>query len=125
MEALFVTLIGSAIAGITFIAYRHPDGYQKLHGALTQVCTAVILLIVIFYFAQIWAASGILTEQLMKDPQQKIEYLEYSIKSVNSAVNWIVSSLLIGGASLSYLYFLRQLPKILNIDRSSPEADEE
>jgi len=70
MDTLLPALIVSAISALTFIAYKHPDGYARIHFTLRigTACISVLLFIFLMGYSIGFysAANGYLKSEIDK-----------------------------------------------------------
>ena len=112
MDALFVSLILSAISGCTFIAYKHPAGYRRIIDAI-RPHTFWLLSLVGWFIGSITSSSRHLKQSLSEDPKHTSESVSYSINSLYSDVTIIIWAIGIAVVSAPYLTFLYYLPRFL------------
>lgn len=87
MDGLTQTLIGLAISGITFIAYKHPEAYRKLE--LPQIVFKMITVFfggfILWSFAVKQTASNLapfIKESAVKDVNKVIESMTLPLKGM-------------------------------------------
>lgn len=109
MSAVWQTIVGtlicSAIGGITFIAYKHPRGYERMHAPLAWTVVGVLLLWITY---SIGVTSGY--HQAASKITENHPDIFVGTKPVSYAFLW---SLVVAVSAIFYLGFLRFLPHIL------------
>lgn len=96
----------AAVGGITYIAYKHPDGYERLHWLLRVLTVGTLVGLVIWDNAVTGTANGIFP---LVDPSKKAE-----MEAVIAALRlYVPTGLIISGAANIYFEFLGVLPMIL------------
>lgn len=73
MEALYVSLIGLAVSGITFIAYKHPVLYEKQFSPKIFIVSGLVFLAFVFHDAGVSDAHKELTPYLKDGVGEQIK----------------------------------------------------
>jgi len=120
-----IGLIGLALSGLTYIAYKHPVGYRKIYSILMLISGVVSLFFLSGNFAVVYTSIRSLGEkQLPLDASQKLEVvitsmditsLNSDITSLNEGLDFILWTVFAGALVMGYLFFLYKLPVILQI----------
>jgi hypothetical protein len=113
-DRLIAALFAALLTGITFIAYKHPDGYKRMYWPLVIALWAVSALAGAFIIGRS-VGNGDATLEILK--------LNPNIRTPNMTIPSPLSTLGIGMIPViayGYLLFLRFLPDILH----SPEKKE-
>lgn len=106
IETLTVSLILTFISGITFIAYRHPDGFHRIYIGLVFV-SSLILAIVIAYNSGVKSCQDVVYNSLSNPTRDSLNVL-LSQKNIASDIVIPVWFLF-----LIYINILLWLPDIL------------
>jgi len=114
METLITGLIVTAISGITFLAYKHQNGYRKIHQFIGPIATTGFMLASIWNYAV--STTAIELNQFIA-ADQSLNALN-SKRELEFPLMWVF----IATASL-YLYslFLLYLQQILDINDHKEE----
>ena len=111
LATVLAGLLLAAVSGITFIAYKHPEGYRRMHGPL-------IILVAVLWV--IWATYGMghqqgfyegLRQVRDQNPDVLLETPNYEISSL-----WVF---MLPSIPIIYFMFLGALPSILGTDIGS------
>ncbi len=108
--AIIATISLSLLTGITFIAYKHPKGYQKLYWPLVGLLFGEIIFRTIYNAG---LSAGFYTaidgvRVLNKEAYVKTPSLSYD------SIWWLMIPLIL----FIYFLFLNFLPAILELDKS-------
>ena len=107
MDKIVTGLVLAGISGITFVAYRHPQAYEKLWGWLALIDVLVVLGIVIWNTSS-YATNSAVIKFLKSDQWKEADDAVTKVR--------VQGSILIGLVVLSfYLQLLLYLPAILGI----------
>lgn len=110
METFLYSLLMSAIAGLTFIAYKHPKGYDRMFNYLYGFAFLIYAVAASWNFSSILFWSKIKYE--LTDEQIKIiEPIFDSYQMPSLKFNLIYFGV------LAYLIFLNQLPRLLEHEK--------
>ena len=120
MDALLSGLVLAAVTGVTFIAYKHPTGYQRLFALISTLGGAVIFLLVGYVAGEVSYAIGYLTQMLKDAPETPIKSVDDVINSLDTAIARFNRGLLIAVIAWGYFVFLTYLPKILAEEEKKP-----
>ena len=114
-EALFVAIIVAALSGITYLAYKHPDAYEKMYAVFAVGFMGIWIFLLSWNVAILTANSRVdkatryATEPIVTDAIDTL-YFPW----------WVFA---VGGAAYLYLTFLYKLPSLLADDKEQkPEA---
>ena len=121
-ETLIVTLSAAALSGLTIVAYKHPEGYQRI---FTFALPPLVMLALFITSAQIGALGyGISAayDNLQKYPNDPIKEHSFPIQSMHDASHFLITFYLYFLPAVAYLVFLRFLPQILGLSRSRGNA---
>ena len=122
IETLIYSLIVAAVTGLTFIAYKHPNGYKKIFWNITPLATMVLLMILAWNFGQLHSSIRITGEKLIEDSDAKIEDASFTITSMNDSLDNILIAVVVGLFVIGYLFFLYKLPTILESNNNDTTA---
>lgn len=93
-------------AGLTTLAYKHPKGYARLHEILWRVFTIIFFLYCVYEF-------GVLSGRSTMWPFVSADKFD-AARASGPALEWVfVYPMLIFVATISYLGFLRYLPRLV------------
>lgn len=114
MEKLITGLMIATISGITFIAYKHPEGYRNIHPFIGMIPALA------FIFAVIWNWAVVVTAQ-----ELHVFIASENLSKAREAreqLEWPVGWIFLANAGI-YLYtlFLLNLPKILEIEKKEKQ----
>lgn len=116
MESLVVSLAVAAATAITWLAYKHPEGYRLLFFALMIIVAGFTGWVIAELTGGIWGVSFL---KLMVD-----DHPEYSLSTVAKDIRGAYAhfgrfEILVMWDALvaSYLVFLRYLPRMLGPSR--------
>jgi len=118
-ETLTVSLILTAITGITILGYKHPPGYRRLAIPLITIISTTSCLLILFNCVAIWSAVGFLSEALSNQPGEPLKSQAYSIRMLLKSRQFITTAIAIWIPSIAYLIFLWHLPKIAPTSKSN------
>lgn len=113
IETLATGLILAAVTGLTVIAYKHPQGYNRIHGYL--YAGAVMIYIAVMAWSE---GVGIAYSEVTKFiPVDKQDAARKAIDAVQ--VSFALTFFVFVGVA-AYLIFLSLLPGILGLDKEKP-----
>jgi len=114
IESIFVGLVLATVSGITLIAYKHPDGFQRIYTNALGLVTMILISFIIFQILNIISAAGVIKHLATEMSTQPLSSIKERIDILSQSlwhIGWAVS---IFTAIFAYLFFLRKLPYILN-----------
>lgn len=123
MKTLVVTLIAAAITGLTFIAYKHPKGYQRIFNILLPISIIAPVVIIVANLGGASSNINHLAKELASEPNQPIQEVSFSITNLQQNERTVIITLAVGVAVIGYLTFLFFLPRILGADDSRDEEE--
>jgi hypothetical protein len=112
METLVTSLILASVSALGLLAYKHPNGYQKVGLVLMLLIGAVGLQSILFNYNELRGATRFLQKYLEENPEKPLHFVSYSISTAYGAVQTISWAALIVLASEVYLLLLWWLPAI-------------
>ena len=118
METLVSGIALAIISGLTFLAYKHPNAYRKMHTPLVAALCLVTI------GGMIWFSAVSYTFETMMEftPLDKFEEASQKIDSIRPPMWGVWASLVI----FFFLAFLSSLPDILGKQEPpSPKNGEE
>ena len=108
-------LLATVIGSLSFIAYKHPSGYEKLYRFLMPNAVFAALLLFVGWWAGMDTNARILLNESTTQPDETLADNARLITEIVSSFNAIYWLLGITAAAISLLLFLRYLHKILDI----------
>ncbi|MGM5020200.1 hypothetical protein [Tardiphaga sp. 367_B4_N1_1] len=104
--APMVTAGVAAVSAITFVAYKHPDGYQRLLWLFR------VVLVLSFVGLACWDIGSARTVTILSDFIEKSRWAEVTAK-IADWKNFVAPAAITIGVAFVYLEFLQLLPMIL------------
>jgi hypothetical protein len=110
MDKLVPGIVLAALSALTFVAYRHPDGYQRLMRPIRYVVP------VLFTAALVWDISSMRTLSNLYSFIDASKLNEAKAAADNTQMlNWYILGAYFAG--MLYLEFLSFLPEILSEEK--------
>jgi hypothetical protein len=122
IETLLYSLIVAAVSGLTFVAYRHPNGYRKIFSALVPVASMAMLSVVGWNLGALGSSIQSVGKALKNNPEEKIQSSSFSITSMNESFDYIIIAVVVGFFIIGYLFFLYKLPTILEANQNEKDT---
>ncbi len=119
IETLIISLVLAAISGLTFIAYKHPDGYKNLATPMLIVGLMIALVSVATKMGGLWWLIGNIAEELVKKPDQSLADVEFTIRRLAESKDDIQKILAVALPTIAYLVFLWHLPNVLGVNKDN------
>lgn len=116
MDKLIPGLVLAAIGALTWIAYKHPKGYERLYVPLSLVSVAI------FSSVGAWDISGYYTFDVLKAfiPPEKIAEAKKTINELRILEWWMGIAYFL---FITYLLLLLYLPYLLHEEKPPKEKD--
>ena len=114
IESIFVGLVLATVSGITFIAYKHPDGFQRIYTNVLGLVTMVLISFSIFQILNIISAAVVIKHLATEMPTQPLSSIKENIDVLSQSLWYIGWAVSIFAAVFAYLFILRKLPYILD-----------
>ena len=116
LETLIYSLILAVVSGLAFVAYRHPNGYEKIFIPSITLTSMAIIFVLASNFGTMHAHIRLLKDDVIERPEETIQQAAaFSINELNNAYDNILIVSTVGVAIIGYLFFLYKLPVILGI----------
>jgi hypothetical protein len=112
LETLAAGLILAAVSGLTYVAYKHPAGYQRLAMGILGVLGLAAMGILAYAFGGMWSMAGGLHDRL-SDTTATLASEAFAVKTLYSGTRLTGIVLIISALVFYYLLLLTQLPAIL------------
>ncbi len=125
IETLIVSLILAAISGVTFVAYKHPNGYRTIAKPLISITIVLCFFLVIWNLAGLTTNIRILKKNLDTNSDAKISESSYLIESMNQNLNSIIKAFIVVISLDGYLMFLWFLHPILGLQKEKKHVSED
>ena len=103
----------AAISGLTFIAYRHPNGYKKLVTPMLILGLVITLGILLGAMTTLLNGVSRMAEALARNPDLSLKEVRSTITMLVEDKDVIQKIILFAVPSVAYLTFLWHLPKIV------------
>ncbi len=116
-ETFVVTVFGAALSGLTFVVYRHPDGYRRIFLVVLPVCLFLAILICSDNLGYGLAMITSLHDDLQRNPNDPLNAHSFAIQQLYEKRELIKTFLMYLMPAIGYLIFLRFLPDILGLRR--------
>ncbi len=113
IETLIYSLIVAAVTGLSFIAYKHPNGYKKIFTSIMPLAIMALLMVLALNLGKLHSSIRIAGEMLLENPDATIQSASFSITSMNNSLDNILVVVVVGLFVIGYLFFLYKLPSIL------------
>jgi len=111
IETLVTGLILAAVSGLTFVAYKHPSGFDKLANILHIAAVSILIGLTIWNIAIDKAHI-----QLMKLLQEgALDKAQLALDEISLPTGWIIATFL---AFEFYILFLSYLPNLVKHDEN-------
>jgi hypothetical protein len=108
-DTIISAIVMAAISGLTFIAYKHPKGYARMHYPVMITFGAVWVLYATYSIGYVYGFGDAASAFLKLNPSA---YLHSPERESHSPTLWIF---LLPVLFIGYLSFLRALPYILGL----------
>jgi len=118
VATLIYSLIVAAVSGLTFVAYRHPNGYKKLFTALVPIASMALLFVLGMNLGALSSGIRSVGKDLTTAPEAKIQNSSFSITNMNESLDNIIMAVVVGFFVIGYLFFLYKLPTILESNKN-------
>jgi hypothetical protein len=115
LDNLIPAIVVAAISGLTFIAYKHPNGYGRIYMPLMYSAFGIFLVCGIFHTGYLLGFGDASVSYL------KLNKIPLNIPETPSNPYWILIAFCI---FVVYLSFLRVLPDILGFSSKNGKEDE-
>jgi hypothetical protein len=106
METIFSGLLLAAITGLTALAYKHPEGYAKIH----KVLSIILLLVVLSITSWNAAIDTFIVRILRASKSVDMSQIERVGDNLKVPFSWLVLGFM---GIYGYLLFLDFLPSIV------------
>ena len=118
-ETLLVTLAAAALSGLAFVAYKHPEGYQRMFNYALPPLAMLALVITSFQIGALESGISAAYDNLQRYPNDPLKDHAFPIQSMHDNLHFLMTFYLYCLPSLAYLIFLRFLPQILRVTKRS------
>jgi hypothetical protein len=109
IPSIVAGLVVAFVSGLTFVAYKHPAGYRKLHIPLIASAWGVFIIHMIYYFGETQgfyqALDGV--RELNKDKAVFFQTPSHA----SDPIWWFIIPM----SFVAYVTFLRALPSLLDL----------
>jgi TRAP-type C4-dicarboxylate transport system permease small subunit len=117
-QPLLVTIVGAILSGLSFIAYKHPEGYRRIFVVVFPICVFVAFIICEYHVGYIYAVIGSAYDDLQRYPDAALKDHAFPIQELYAKREFVRTFLMYFVPAIGYLAFLRFLPEILGLGRS-------
>lgn len=118
-ETTLIALLVPIVSGLTFVAYRHPDGYRRLMALLSPWAVGIALGFLLSRAYQGWSSLLMARTFSEQHPDWKLETIAKEVLKGHEAMGEFFNGGLIILAAVAYLAFLLLLPLILGTKGAS------
>lgn len=123
MENFLWGLLATLIGSLSFVAYKHPTGYQKVFRFLIPSVLSIPFFLLLRAWTTLHVAASILAEEVMENPTASIGDKSHLITGIDSALDQVYLILIITLAVLVFLVVLRYLPEILDMETDTKNSE--
>ncbi|WEN13871.1 hypothetical protein PY254_11520 [Rhodanobacter sp. AS-Z3] len=120
IETIASGLVLAMVSGLTFIAYKHPAGFGRLFFPIANVISSVAIGLCARALLEIAFAASIISHLAKDFPTRPMSDIAQNASTVVDSLKSFGFVVTIYLVVMAYLFFLRQLPKIL--DSTTPGA---
>jgi hypothetical protein len=114
-ETLLITLTVAALSGLTVVAYRHPEGYQRLFTFSLPPLVMLVLFITSAQFGSLNYGINAAYDNLQRYPNDPLKDHAFPAQSMHDTWHFLITFYLYFLPGFAYLIFLRFLPQILGL----------
>jgi DMSO reductase anchor subunit len=126
IETIVGGLILAVVSGLTFLAYKHNDGFRKILSVLAIPAVLLPLFYITFQFASIHTRIRLLGEKASEASGNTVEVFNSSIEKLNSDLTCAQWVLVISLVVWIYGAFLWFMPQILGLNKGeNPQSKED
>lgn len=118
IETIISGIVLAAISGLTFIAYKHPKGYFRIHIPLTTIIGSTMMCILFWNFGVMTAHSKLI-KFLVTDTRAEQDAI---IDSITVNVWWVVGINFVIMMYLTFLLFMRNIIPDESISKPKDES---
>jgi len=122
LNTLLPGLLLAIISGLTYLAYKHPKGYQKIFYILLPISFFVPFIITAANLGGAHSSIQRLAEDLARNPSRPIQEVSHSITALRQNEYTVHVTLVVGAIVIGYLTFLFFLQRILGADAGRDKA---
>lgn len=72
IEILIYSLIVTAVSGLTFVAYRHPNGYKKIYSAIIPFIAVSLIIYFAWNLGMMYGGIRWIGEYVIDNPDKTI-----------------------------------------------------
>jgi hypothetical protein len=112
IETIVSGLILAMLSGLTFLAYKHPDGFRRIGLILALPTVLLPFCYIVWQLGSIYSGIRLLGEKVSQTSGDKVEVFRSSIESLNNhltCLSWAVVFTLAVGAYGAFLWFMPQI----------------
>lgn len=121
LENLISSLVISAISAITWIAYKHPKGYEAFLPNLFILVLSIPLGIAFFALMTAYSESSAMIAVVKMDSNSLIATHSDAIQHIEQSASYALIATGISVVAFLYLFFLAQLPKFFTAENLNNE----
>lgn len=113
LQTLVASLIVAAVSSLTFVAYKHPQGFARMFPALLAGTGTIGLVYLIWQVLIIWSSAEIIDHLARTLPESPLESIQQHAHKLAASVRSSFICLAVLGGTWGYLFLLQRLPDIL------------
>ncbi|MCJ7778423.1 MAG: hypothetical protein MUP16_08935 [Sedimentisphaerales bacterium] len=117
IEAIVSGLVLAVLSGLTFLAYKHPDGFRRIGLVLAFPAVLLPLFYICMELGYIHGGIRLLGEEAASASGDKVEVFRSSIERLNDSLTCFFWAVAITLAAWVYVAFLWFMPQILGLQK--------
>lgn len=125
IETIVSGLVLAMLSGMTYLAYKHPDGFRRICSVLAPLAVLPFLYIV-FELGSIHNGIRLLGEEVTRVSGDKVEVFRFLTKRLNdnlTCLSWAVVITLAAGAYVAFLWFMPQILGLQKKQNTQPKEE--
>lgn len=115
IETIASGLVLAMVSGLSFIAYKHPAGFGRLFFPIANVITSVAAGLCVWALLNLALAASVISHLATEFPDKPMSTIAQNASTVVDSLKSLAVIVIVYVIVMAYLFFLRQLPKILGI----------
>ena len=113
---LFYPIVVSIITGISWIAYKHPNGYKNIFRVVLPIILLYSVGGICFNVGSLGEGINQLSKELARQPDASTTSIKFTADGLSKNFNMIMKIFIISLGVVGYMIFLYFLPSILEIN---------
>jgi len=128
IESLITGLVLAAVSGVTFIAYKHPNGYARMYFSLNMATLSMAFGLCVFNGLNVFGSASVINHLVSKMPDLPLSSLTVEASKLHYSLKFIACTVFVAAIILGYFALLKYLPQVLGLngkgDAGQPSSNE-